>query len=427
MKNQNSIEDLFEKAFINDAVTPPIDVKENIDKALFLKSNDALFFMIPAILLLFLSVLIFNSRDIDYNRENSSKHTDHSKLISLKTSADKKAIYSNEKFEKRSQENSVNRSFNSQHEEKENDAFQSKKNSNEVAEKLGLNKDVEISDGAAYNFNYLNETGGNQSSESFSSNINSLKIDELKTFNTNGFQLHNFEKKKKNKTFKLNEISVYTGVSAGVSKLNESIVQDMPFTLKAVESIGFDYSLESFFPISSRIGITSGVDLNNRTERFEEKIIKTDSSFLNQSIEFIYNDPVTQDSIIDSILVDNYSYTNNENIEFSKIKSTAVSIPFYLTFRKYMFNNVEFRINSGIKFSYLKQQFVVENEVVNNPILTTYGIQFSFKPEFIYNFNRIGVGVYGKSDFDIVQGVKWNSIERNRIAFGTGVFIRARF
>ena len=92
-----------------------------------------------------------------------------------------------------------------------------------------------------------------------------------------------------------------------------------------------------------------------------------------------------------------------------------------------MFNNVEFRINSGIKFSYLKQQFVVENEVVNNPILTTYGIQFSFKPEFIYNFNRIGVGVYGKSDFDIVQGVKWNSIERNRIAFGTGVFIRARF
>jgi len=65
MKNQNSIEDLFEKAFINDAVTPPIDVKENIDKALFLKSNDALFFMIPAILLLFLSVLIFNSRDID--------------------------------------------------------------------------------------------------------------------------------------------------------------------------------------------------------------------------------------------------------------------------------------------------------------------------------------------------------------------------
>ena len=122
MKNQNSIEDLFEKAFINDAVTPPIDVKENIDKALFLKSNDALFFMIPAILLLFLSVLIFNSRDIDYNRENSSKHTDHSKLISLKTSADKKAIYSNEKFEKRSQENSVNRSFNSQHEEKENDA-----------------------------------------------------------------------------------------------------------------------------------------------------------------------------------------------------------------------------------------------------------------------------------------------------------------
>ena len=65
MKNQNSIEDLFEKAFINDAVTPPVDVKENIDKALFLKSNDALFFMIPAILLLFLSVLIFNSRDID--------------------------------------------------------------------------------------------------------------------------------------------------------------------------------------------------------------------------------------------------------------------------------------------------------------------------------------------------------------------------
>lgn len=437
MKEMDDIEQMFSDAFSGSEVTPPAEVKENIDKVLFGEGGRGAWYMRKTVWLLLL-LIGFGVAIGSY------------KLITLEE--DQPAQVASADI----QDDSHSRI------KKENEIWSSDSNievielpeTNEVELEGAIQPDVkkvkahssQISDNNNFADHFSDATA-----EVNSDDIPTIKIESIdqretekeisteKITSTDGSIVENdsimiaedmvdtlFDIAPNNQR-KLLRFSLYSGFTNGSNSYNYTDPAFVAMDRELSESYGFNSSLEISFPIMKTMDITSGFELNLKRDQFLKSVNFTDSTFIGVDTVFVWNDPNQQDTIIDTLYNSIYEYNEYTEESRSVIKTTCISIPVYLTYRVALARRLTLGTSIGARFSYSKYNFVEDGLMMSENTYRKYGVSLILRPELVYNIERLGVGVYGKAGYDLVNGLSSDLTRVRRFEYGAGVCLKYSF
>ncbi|OFZ20706.1 MAG: hypothetical protein A3D92_07525 [Bacteroidetes bacterium RIFCSPHIGHO2_02_FULL_44_7] len=211
-------------------------------------------------------------------------------------------------------------------------------------------------------------------------------------------------------------LAAYTGTSFGFNTLRGN--PDM----KIEEQAGLYASLEALYPLSRRISISGGFDFAQRNDRLVMNSTINDSIFTGNDVVYVYD---SMQVVIDSLYFPNYEMTSSVQENVGYVRYYSIGIPLYVHYTVNLTTNFSFNAAIGARFSYQKYR----NEEIAPNILypdtyKQFGVNVSFRPEFIYHVNRMGVGIYGRFEYDILNGMQWNALTRTRWSAGLGLSVR---
>jgi hypothetical protein len=223
------------------------------------------------------------------------------------------------------------------------------------------------------------------------------------------------------KTGKNWSLSLLAGPTYGFSSLDRP--NSPEYFMK--EDPGFSIGVESSFMLGQRWGITTGLDMNKRTDIFFQEVF--DSTYVGQSYEYIYDMQVT-DSIVDSILVDVYEYASVNTEQQQRISHFSVALPVYFTLNFPLSQKLGLEVNGGVRISYVSNKLSSNEYSLPTPTFKSVGIRATLRPQVIYALdNGMGIGGYLNTGYDVIPAVQWESIKRSRLDLGGGILLRYSF
>lgn len=214
----------------------------------------------------------------------------------------------------------------------------------------------------------------------------------------------------------------YVGMQSGFNLLSSS---DASSKLSVEEQGGLDLALETNYSFSRRFGAGVGVDYFHRDTKMIGAYNTTDSVLTGGS--WVINNPSQPDSLQDSTYFETYDVTTSNQQISSLTRQTSIGVPIYLTYSIPIATRFSFRLSAGAHFSYYTFKVQFEDAGLPESSFSNFGVNAMLRPEFIYSFNRFGIGVYGKMTYDFNHGVNWTSISRQRYGFGGGVVMKYKF
>jgi hypothetical protein len=244
------------------------------------------------------------------------------------------------------------------------------------------------------------------------------KLDSSKTNNTDKKIVIEEVKPTNNKENETSwSISFYGGIANGLNILKPT------YTLFN-EKIGTSFSLEANYVFTKKMGVSTGLGIDLRSENYSKEIISFDSVVSNFTIIYVTD---SMNIIIDSIVT--YFYVNDTTLtnENQNISYTAFSIPLYFNYTFFKKNNWCGAIGAGIRLNYFKTIVNSTNSNLAVPTLSNFGLQFQLRPQISYNWAKLSIGIYGQFGYDAKQATTWANFTRKRFNYGTGLVIRYRF
>ena len=214
--------------------------------------------------------------------------------------------------------------------------------------------------------------------------------------------------------------SLYTGGTFGSSILKNST----PENYKMKEQLGFSTSLEANYRLNTRLGVSAGIDMYSRKEIFYKFIPAGDSILTGYTIQYIYLNPVLQDSIIGTLLIPIYSVGSAAATQEQIIQHVSYAIPISLSINLLDKGHWKMYLNTGLRISY------VQNKLVSNPIgmiepdFKSVGLRVNMRPEITYSLMKFGIGCYLNLGYDAIPAIQWTDIKRNRVDYGFGLVLK---
>jgi hypothetical protein len=215
-------------------------------------------------------------------------------------------------------------------------------------------------------------------------------------------------------------LAFYAGGTYGTSILKYNSIEKYVLT----EKVGYAMSLEAHYALNTRVGIAAGLDFNSRNESFIQTTTTIDSVFTGITTEYIYNDPIQQDSIIDTLYYANYDIQSNEVEKDQQLKHLSFAVPVFVKLNLYQKGNWNLDLDAGLRFAYVKNSLVSNDFNLDAPQFKSFAIRANLRPQIVYKIGAIGLGAYVNAGFDLIPAVQWNGVKRNRIDYGAGIMLR---
>jgi hypothetical protein len=215
-------------------------------------------------------------------------------------------------------------------------------------------------------------------------------------------------------------LSLYSGGTFGSSILKNSTSENY----KMKEQIGFSISIEANYRLNSKLGISAGIDINSRKDIFYKVVPAGDSIIDGVTTQYIYFNPVTQDSIIDTIISPNYVVLQSEYNQNQRIQHNSFAIPIYLSLHLFSKGNWRMNLNSGLRLSYVQNKMVYNPDGMIEPDFKRFGLRVNLRPEITYSLKKFGIGCYLNLGYDAIPAIQWTDIKRNRIDYGFGLVLK---
>ena len=215
-------------------------------------------------------------------------------------------------------------------------------------------------------------------------------------------------------------ISIYSGGTFGSSFLNNS--SDKNYKMR--EKIGFSTSIEANYRLNSKLGISAGIDINSRKDIFYKVVPAGDSIIDGVTTQYIYFNPVTQDSIIDTIISPNYVVMQSEYNQKQRIQHNSFAIPIYLSLNLFSKGNWRMNLNSGLRLSYVQNKMVYNPDGMIVPDFKSFGLRVNLRPEITYSLKKVGIGCYMNLGYDAIPAIQWTDVRRTRIDYGLGFVLK---
>lgn len=213
------------------------------------------------------------------------------------------------------------------------------------------------------------------------------------------------------------ELELYAGPSFGYNTLRGD---GAPSSLK--EQNGMYASLEALYPIAGSWSVSAGIDFGQRRDQLSVSGFSNDSVFAGNQEVIVYDSTQVP---IDTLYYPIYDPVQKE-VQFSgMVRQYSIGIPIYVRYKLKLAGRLGLDLAVGARFSYMK--YTNESEVPGIPYPDRYrqfGINASFRPELVYRFPKMAFGLYGRFEYDFMNGMEWNAIKRTRLSYGLGLCLR---
>ncbi len=213
-------------------------------------------------------------------------------------------------------------------------------------------------------------------------------------------------------------LATYAGTSFGMNSMSSIGNKDLSID----EQAGVYASLEVYYPIGRRLALSGGVDYMQRKDRLVEKTLQYDSVFTGNQTVLVYD---TSMQVIDTLYNPVYEQLTNTIESVGYVRNFSIGVPLYLHYTVPLGQRFMLDAGLGVRMSYMK--YTTDEIVPNITYPDTYkqfGLNVSLRPEFIYSINRLGVGLYGRFEYDALHGMEWNNVKRTRWSAGLGLSLR---
>lgn len=211
-------------------------------------------------------------------------------------------------------------------------------------------------------------------------------------------------------------LAAYAGTAFGFSTLRGN--SDM----KIEEQAGIYGSFEAIYSLRPQISISGGFDFAQRKDRLIMNTTVEDSVFTGNTIVYVYD---TSQVIVDTLYYPNYQPSTSIQESVGYVRYYSIGVPIYLRYRVAIGQRFSMDAAVGVRFSYQKYR---NEEIAANVLYPDtykqFGVNISFRPEFTYQLNRLGVGIYGRIEYDVLNGMQWNALTRKRWSAGLGLCVR---
>ena len=454
MKEMDDIEQLFASSFDGAEVTPPVKVKTAVDKALF-GGNKIIGLRLISLLILALLVglgifFIPNLSPANSNQQSDlAKHNISNQLMEANhhsmitdTELKNEGIINNTAINSNNEESESTINSTQKYNSSKKHIETSLKSTISTKEKNLVDKlkdksssKINLSNNNSKDNTKLVTTIPNSSkaliilsdeSESFETVTTGLQTKEVESFSSkpNGLIKGSYPTLASAPIASGISLSLYSGVTGAANQLNPTITTLAASNLSVKELNGYTFAIEASNQMFGQFGIATGVQYSTRNDYLIDAVSVTDSSIVGGQWEYVYNNPQTQDSIIDSNYVNLYNVAVNTIENESIIQSVAISIPIYFTYEKAIGNHLSLRVSAGARFSYLKLKTLNDNVFVPSPTYSKFGLSLLLRPELRYDFSRFGIGLYGTTGYNAITGMNWETHNRHRYEFGGGLVLR---
>lgn len=463
MKEMNDIENLFGSSFGGEEITPPNSVKANIDKELFSGGRGGIIKLWPVMLLLLIGIIAV-TYFIASNGETNSKNEQHLSISTDKNSTEERLVVNELTHTKTDSAlqpsedllnvksplvNNRNSSFSNNAILLET-AYPTMKSESSRMSNASDYRDVEqgvieeikheatnsdqsnfvtIQNVENQNFEHHNSEQSNQKEArgiDITSNLETLPLSAIDQPDAHLQEQAYAPKMASNRN--LMDIRFYAGFNSGISNV-VSTIQPISSVKRTTisESSGLNLGAEFGYHFNGRIGITGGIEYSASNSEVMEHDTTGQVELVDEYWAYIYNNPVTQDSIIDSNYVYEYGWVSSDITNTSMVKSQSFSLPVYLNYNIPVGTKMNLGLYTGARLNFLNQKFIDDNGAILNPKLSKFSLSVMFRPELTYQFNKFGVGLYGRFGYDVKPGMHWETMRRNRFEVGGGLVLKYRF
>ncbi|GEM_PF-3824398 len=216
-------------------------------------------------------------------------------------------------------------------------------------------------------------------------------------------------------------LSLYTGMTYGVN----SLVSNEPSTLRLKEKLGFYTGVEALVFNRGRYSISTGIDFSQRNYSLSNETTSTESVYVGDSLVVVFD---TNQQVIDSIFYPMFENITTIAEEGSLIAHQSFGIPLYANYRMSIGRKSIINMGLGVRFSYNSYKIKDEISGFSYPEFKTFGLNVQLRPEYTYPINKLSIGIYGKLEYDLLQGMQWvNGLNQRRWATGGGLVVRYNF
>ena len=214
-------------------------------------------------------------------------------------------------------------------------------------------------------------------------------------------------------------LMLYTGGQGAFNAVKSNSANS---TYRVQEYGGVDLALEADYIISRQLSLGGGIDFTQRKTKLRDSYSFTDS--IVSGGQWVINNPNQPDSLQDSTFLTTYDVTTTQSVFQSLTQQTSIGIPLYISYTIPLNNRLSFRLAAGARVSYESFNVKYEDAELPSTTLSQFGVNAMLRPEILYNFNRFGLGVYGKMTYDFKHGINWDAINRKRYGLGGGIVLR---
>lgn len=213
-------------------------------------------------------------------------------------------------------------------------------------------------------------------------------------------------------------LSLYSGLTFGTNIIKEG--NNTSSLLKMNERIGFSASMELNYMLNHPFSLSAGIDFSTRKDVIVESVA-TVESIQTSEWQYTYDSTIMQ---LDSTLVNINTDVASVNREESTIQFYSIGIPIYFNYDRFFHKRFQFSLGMGVKLSYLNYKTIDENPSITYPDYSHFGMNAMLRPEVRYVFSRFSIGVYAKVEYDILTGMKWQDLSRQRYGWNAGITLR---
>lgn len=214
-------------------------------------------------------------------------------------------------------------------------------------------------------------------------------------------------------------ISLYGGMNFGQQKPRTSVPD-----LQIQQNRGFNTSLEVSTRLKPSFGVTAGVDFSRRSLKFNQTTIQSIDSTDNSYWDVVWNDV---DSTFDSTWVPLFQVDTTFGNFALQGNSISVSVPIYFSYYRTLYKQLSLKLNAGVRLGYTKFTTTVNETTLGNPIQKQFRMDLLARPEIIYSFQKMGVGIYGSVGYTFTNNLRWQDVGLPRFRYGMGLSLHYHF
>ena len=213
-------------------------------------------------------------------------------------------------------------------------------------------------------------------------------------------------------------LALYSGVTLGTNNIKEG--KNTSSLLKLNESVGSNTSFEVNYMLRHPFSLSGGIDFSLRKDKLIESI-STAETVQSNEWQYSYDSTIMQmDSILVTINTDVTTLTREE----STLQYYSVGIPIYFNYDRFIHKRFQLSVGLGVRFSYLNYKTINANSAINYPDYSHFGMNAMLRPELRYVFSRVSIGIYAKVEYDMITGMKWQNLNRQRYGWNAGLTLR---